>query len=143
MLFFLSLNLYKNAPWYRKSKGNGKKHCDKNICGKTFKEKKCEKYLQSLKKCIQRVWVLHASALMNWLTKQLIIKLVYNVLFTMGQRKYIWNTRTKYWLLTNLQFVFNTGFQIFLKNVLENKMIRKTKYIFMSTKWISQRLLQV
>lgn len=58
--------------------------------------KKCKKYLQSLKKCIQRVWVLHTLALMNWLTKQLILTLGYNVLLTMGNAFEIQYKNTKF-----------------------------------------------
>lgn len=81
--------------------------------------KKCKKYLQSLKKCIQRVWVLHTSALMNWLTKRLILALVYNVLhvLTMGNTFEIQDQNTKFY--KNPRFCFNPWFSNLLKNILE------------------------
>lgn len=45
---------------------------------------------------IQRVWVLHTLALMNWLTKQLILTLGYNVLLTMGNAFEIQYKNTKF-----------------------------------------------
>lgn len=83
--------------------------------------KKCKKYLQSLKKCIQRVWVLHTSALMNWLTKRLILALVHNVLhvLTMGNTFEIQDQNTKFY--KNPRFCFNPWFSNLLKNILEKK----------------------